>query len=72
MNRRLLSTALLVFLLSIAPGAGAGELSEAVKKSGVIHISVNAIYPPMEYKDPQTNQLTGGVHQFTPAWAMGY
>jgi len=22
--------------------------------------------------DPQTNQLTAGVHQFTPAWAMGY
>jgi gamma-glutamyltranspeptidase / glutathione hydrolase len=22
--------------------------------------------------DPQTNVLTGGVHQFTPAWAIGY
>jgi gamma-glutamyltranspeptidase/glutathione hydrolase len=22
--------------------------------------------------DPATNTLTGGVHQFTPAWAMGY
>jgi gamma-glutamyltranspeptidase/glutathione hydrolase len=22
--------------------------------------------------DPDTNQLTGGVHQHTPAWAMGY
>jgi len=22
--------------------------------------------------DPQTSQLTAGVHQFTPAWAMGY
>jgi gamma-glutamyltranspeptidase/glutathione hydrolase len=22
--------------------------------------------------DQQTNMLTGGVHQFTPAWAMGY
>ena len=22
--------------------------------------------------DPDTNQLSGGVHQFTPAWAMGY
>ncbi|MGI9145467.1 MAG: gamma-glutamyltransferase [Chloroflexota bacterium] len=22
--------------------------------------------------DPQTSQLKGGVHQFTPAWAMGY
>jgi hypothetical protein len=22
--------------------------------------------------DPATNKLTGGVHQFTPAWAMGY
>jgi hypothetical protein len=22
--------------------------------------------------DPRTGQLTAGVHQFTPAWAMGY
>src|SRR5262249_34188461 len=22
--------------------------------------------------DPVANQLTGGVHEFTPAWAMGY
>ena len=22
--------------------------------------------------DPASNQLTGGVHEFTPAWAMGY
>jgi gamma-glutamyltranspeptidase/glutathione hydrolase len=22
--------------------------------------------------DPVTGQLTGGVHEFTPAWAMGY
>jgi len=22
--------------------------------------------------DPETNQLSAGVHQFTPAWAMGY
>jgi hypothetical protein len=22
--------------------------------------------------DPHTSQLTAGVHQFTPAWAMGY
>jgi gamma-glutamyltranspeptidase/glutathione hydrolase len=22
--------------------------------------------------DPHTGQLSGGVHQFTPAWAMGY
>ena len=22
--------------------------------------------------DPDTQQLTAGVHQFTPAWAMGY
>jgi hypothetical protein len=22
--------------------------------------------------DPHTGQLTAGVHQYTPAWAMGY
>jgi polar amino acid transport system substrate-binding protein len=49
----------LVVAICAAPPLKAGELPTAVKASGVIHISVNAIYPPMEYKDPQSNQLVG-------------
>jgi polar amino acid transport system substrate-binding protein len=37
----------------------AGELPAAVKTSGTLHLSINAIYPPMEYKDPASNQLVG-------------
>jgi polar amino acid transport system substrate-binding protein len=37
----------------------AAELPPAIKSAGVLHLSVNAIYPPMEYKDPATGQLTG-------------
>jgi polar amino acid transport system substrate-binding protein len=37
----------------------AGELPAAVKASGTLHLSINAIYPPMEYKDPASNQLVG-------------
>ncbi|QCI68449.1 ABC transporter substrate-binding protein [Phreatobacter stygius] len=46
-------------LLIAASGGRAGELPAQVKQSGVIRISVNAIYPPMEYRDPATNRLVG-------------
>ncbi|MFI5015960.1 MAG: ABC transporter substrate-binding protein [Hyphomicrobiales bacterium] len=49
----------LLGLLCASPSLEAAELPAAVKASGTIHISVNAIYPPMEYKDPQSNQLVG-------------
>lgn len=39
--------------------AHATELPAAIKSAGVLHLSVNAIYPPMEYKDLATGQLTG-------------
>ena len=31
----------------------------AIQQAGALHASVNAIYPPMEYKDPTSGQLTG-------------
>jgi polar amino acid transport system substrate-binding protein len=43
----------------VASGAAAAELPDAVRQAGALHASVNAIYPPMEYKDTATGQLTG-------------
>ena len=39
--------------------AAAAELPDAVRQADAIHASVNAIYPPMEYKDTATGALTG-------------
>lgn len=46
-------------LMIAAGGLQAGELPAQVRQSGIIRISVNAIYPPMEYRDPATNKLVG-------------
>jgi polar amino acid transport system substrate-binding protein len=43
----------------VSSGAAAAELPDAVRQAGALHASVNAIYPPMEYKDTVTGQLTG-------------
>jgi polar amino acid transport system substrate-binding protein len=43
----------------LCSGAAAAELPDAVRQAGALHASVNAIYPPMEYKDTTTGQLTG-------------
>jgi polar amino acid transport system substrate-binding protein len=37
----------------------AAELPDAVRQAGELRVSVNAIYPPMEYKDTASGQLTG-------------
>ncbi len=37
----------------------AAELPESVRQAGVLHLTVNATYAPMEYHDPATNALTG-------------
>jgi len=39
--------------------AQAADLPAAIAQSKVIKISVNAIYPPMEYKDPASGELIG-------------
>ncbi len=47
-------------LIGLAAGpAFAGEIPAAIKAAGALHLSVNAIYPPMEYKDPATDKLAG-------------
>jgi polar amino acid transport system substrate-binding protein len=40
-------------------GAQAQTLPDAIAKSRTIKVAVNAIYPPMEYKDPETGNLVG-------------
>lgn len=40
-------------------GASADGLPDAVRRAGALHASVNAIYPPMEYKDPASGELAG-------------
>src|SRR3954463_6581119 len=39
--------------------AQANELPDAVKQSGALHLTVNATYAPMEYRDPASNELMG-------------
>lgn len=48
----------LVALLGSAP-APAAELPDAIRKAGVLRLTVNATYAPMEYRDPATNELKG-------------
>jgi polar amino acid transport system substrate-binding protein len=50
--------AAIVFLCAAAP-LRAGELPDAIKKAGVLHLSINATYPPLDYKDPQTSKIVG-------------
>jgi len=42
-----------------ASGAHAQGLPDAIAKSKVIKIAVNSIYPPMEYKNPESGDLVG-------------
>ena len=42
-----------------ASGAHAQALPDAIAKSKVIKVAVNSIYPPMEYKDPESGDLIG-------------
>jgi polar amino acid transport system substrate-binding protein len=51
-------TAALMLILLHALGASA-QIPDAIKGSGTLHLSINAIYPPMEFKDPSTDKLTG-------------
>ncbi|WP_158816675.1 ABC transporter substrate-binding protein [Methylocapsa sp. S129] len=58
MNRTRLA-ALSLAALSCIGGAASAELPQAIQQAGALQASVNAIYPPMEYKDPASGQLTG-------------
>jgi polar amino acid transport system substrate-binding protein len=49
-----------VVLLCLFAGAAFGaELPAEVAKSGVLKVAIVPNYPPMEFKDPATNQLAG-------------
>ncbi|MGI4802093.1 MAG: ABC transporter substrate-binding protein [Janthinobacterium lividum] len=51
---------LLVFAaLLAASGASAAELPEPIQAAGVLRLSINSTYAPMEYHDPATNELKG-------------
>jgi polar amino acid transport system substrate-binding protein len=39
--------------------AQATELPETIKQAGVLRLTVNSTYAPMEYRDPATNDLVG-------------
>jgi polar amino acid transport system substrate-binding protein len=39
--------------------ARAAELPETIKQAGVLRLTVNSTYAPMEYRDPATNELVG-------------
>jgi len=45
-------------IVSLA-SAQADELPDAIKQSGALHLTVNATYAPMEYRDPASNELMG-------------
>jgi polar amino acid transport system substrate-binding protein len=57
-NYAAVALALLVPVLCAAP-ANAQALPERIVKAKVIKIAVNQIYPPMEYKDPETGKMVG-------------
>src|SRR6266702_1881007 len=45
-------------LVALAP-AQAAELPDAIKQAGVLRLTVNSTYAPMEYRDPASNELVG-------------
>src|SRR6266576_3362603 len=45
-------------LVAVA-AAPAAELLETIKQAGVLRLTVNSTYAPMEYRDPATNELVG-------------
>jgi polar amino acid transport system substrate-binding protein len=57
MTRFFLSVGLAALL--VITTARAAELPDAIKQAGVLRLTVNSTYAPMEYRDPSTNQLVG-------------
>ena len=48
-----------ILALCLGSSSRAGDLPEEIKKAGVLHLSINATYPPLDYKDPQTSKIVG-------------
>jgi len=43
----------------IASPAPAGELPDSIKSSGVLHLSINTTYPPLDFTNPSTGAIVG-------------
>jgi polar amino acid transport system substrate-binding protein len=54
-----LAPSLVIAAAAWATAAWAQALPERIAKTKTVQIAVNAVYPPMEYKDPQTGRLVG-------------
>jgi polar amino acid transport system substrate-binding protein len=54
-----LPVAAVVMLAATATTALSASLPDRIAQAKVIKVAVNAIYPPMEFKDPATGTLTG-------------
>ncbi len=59
MIRYLISGLAVAGLIAAAAPVQAGELPDAIQKSKVLHLSINATYPPIDFKDPDTGKITG-------------
>jgi polar amino acid transport system substrate-binding protein len=54
-----LSLSLGLAVLATVTSAQAAELPAEIKQAGVVKLTVNSTYAPMEYRDPATNELVG-------------
>jgi polar amino acid transport system substrate-binding protein len=59
MSKGLLSTLAVAGVVLAAAPLQAGQLPDAIQKSGILHLSLNATYPPIDFKDPDTNKIVG-------------
>ena len=54
-----LSHFLVLAALATVTSARAAELPAEIKQAGVLKLTVNSTYAPMEYRDPASNELVG-------------
>jgi polar amino acid transport system substrate-binding protein len=54
----LLGLALTASALTSSPSQ-AGEIPAAIKSSGVLHLSINTTYPPLDFTNPTTAAIVG-------------
>ena len=58
-RRAVLGAGLALAFLAVQSPAQAADLLQDAKKRGVLRIAMEGTYPPFNYKDPKTGQLTG-------------
>lgn len=59
MSRKMQIAAALALASASVAAAHAADLPDRIAKAKTIKVAVNAIYPPMEFKDPQSGVLIG-------------